>query len=173
MSSKYFSTASHHLSFFSLRFLPPYIIHRAKKLFDIWMPKNSYPGTRFNATPSGWSEETTFYDWLTKQFVPSVKDVVKPVLLVMDGHYSHLSTRIIKCAMDNEIHIECLPPHTTTILQPLDVVTLAKLKSSWRKILSKHYRETNAEVISKTKFALLVSLELSCFYHPIWLLLDI
>ncbi|CAF2041474.1 unnamed protein product [Rotaria magnacalcarata] len=139
------------------KFLPPYIIFRAQRLFDVWIPRNGYPGSRYNATPSGWSDENTFYDWLCNHFTPAVKMVKKPLLLIMDGHYSHLSTRIIKYCMNNGIHLECLPPHTTTILQPLDVLTLSKVKTSWRKLLQNHYKETNAEPVSKQKFSLLIS----------------
>jgi hypothetical protein len=121
------------------------------------MPRNGYPGTRYNATISGWSEESVFFDWFQYHFVPNVKSVKKPILLLMDGHRSHLSARIIKYAMDNGIHIECLPPHSTTILQPLDVVTLSKLKLSWRKLLRDHFKETKSEAVTKQKFALLVS----------------
>ncbi|CAF4926218.1 unnamed protein product, partial [Rotaria socialis] len=127
------------------------------KLFDTWIPRNGYPGSRYNATPSGWSDESTFYDWLCNHFTPAVKMVKRPLLLIMDGHYSHLSTRIIKYCMDNGIHLECLPPHTTTILQPLDVLTLSKVKTNWRKLLQNHYKETNAEPVSKQKFSLLIS----------------
>ncbi|CAF1063108.1 unnamed protein product [Rotaria magnacalcarata] len=135
------------------KFLPPYIIFRAQRLFDVWIPRNGYPGSRYNATPSGWSDENTFYDWLCNHFTPAVKMVKKPLLLIMDGHYSHLSTRIIKYCMNNGIHLECLPPHTTTILQPLDVLTLSKVKTSWRKLLQNHYKETNAEPVSKQKIS--------------------
>ncbi len=141
---------------FLVRFLPPYIIYKAVKLYNAWIPKNSFPGSRFNSTASGWSEEIVFYDWLCNHFIPSVKTVKKPVMLLMDGHKSHLSTRIIKQAMDHGIHLECLPPHTTTILQPLDVVTLSKLKQSWKKLLSNYFKETNSQALSKQKFALLV-----------------
>lgn len=139
------------------RFLPPYIVHKAKKLFDCWIPRNSYPGTRINATESGWSEEVIFHDWLQQQFIPSVEKLQKPIVLLMDGHHSHFSSRIIKLSIENDIHIECLPPHTTHILQPLDVLTLSKIKLSWKKILAKHYHETNAQAVSKSKFVLLVS----------------
>ncbi|CAM4852002.1 unnamed protein product, partial [Rotaria magnacalcarata] len=55
------------------KFLPPYIIFRAQRLFDVWIPGNGYPGSRYNATPSGWSDENTFYDWLCNHFTPAVK----------------------------------------------------------------------------------------------------
>lgn len=83
----------------------------------------------------------------------------------MDGHNSHLSTRIIKHCMDHGIHLECLPPHTTTILQPLDVFTFSKLKNNWRKLLSKHFQQTNSQAITKQKFALLVSFLLLLYSH--------
>ena len=60
-------------------------------------------------------------------------------------------------AMQNGIELECLPPHTTTILQPLDVVTLNKVKSVWRSLLVDHNTKTNSAPINKKKFALLVS----------------
>ena len=75
----------------------------------------------------------------------------------MDGHHPHLSTRIIKYSMDHGIHLECLPRHTITILQSFDVLILSKLKTSWRIPLSNHYKETNAQTITKQKFALLVN----------------
>ncbi|CAF4577015.1 unnamed protein product, partial [Rotaria sp. Silwood2] len=137
------------------KFLPPYIIYRAQRLYDLWIPRNGFPGARYNTTSSGWSEEPIFFDWLCNQFVPAVKMVKRPVLLLMDGHHSHLSTRIIKYSMDHGIHLECLPPHTTNILQPLDVLTLSKIKRSWRELLSNHYNQTNAASLTKQKFALL------------------
>ncbi|CAF5104081.1 unnamed protein product, partial [Rotaria magnacalcarata] len=32
------------------------------KLWSTWIPKNGYPGARYNATLSGWVEEEVFYD---------------------------------------------------------------------------------------------------------------
>ncbi|CAF3985916.1 unnamed protein product, partial [Rotaria sordida] len=139
------------------KFLPPYIIYRAHRLFDVWIPRNGFLSSRYNATSSGWNEEPVFFDWLCNHFVPAVKTVKKPMVLLMDGYHSHLSTRIIKYSMDHGIHLECLPPHTTNILQPLDVLTLSKMKRSWRELLSNHYKETNAETLTKQKFALLIS----------------
>jgi hypothetical protein len=59
--------------------------------------------------------------------------------------------------MDNGIKLECLPPHTTTILQPLDVVMLNKVKTAWRTVLVEHNIKTNSAPIGKQKFSLMVS----------------
>ena len=136
--------------------MPPYLVHRGVHLYDIWCPKNGFPGTRYNVSPTGWVEEPIFFDWFSRQFLTAIESIKRPVLLIYDGHYTHISTRIIKMAMDNGVQIECLPPHTTTILQPLDLVTLTKVKTAWRQLLRKHYLRTNSAPVDKVKFALLV-----------------
>ncbi len=132
------------------------------QLYDSWCPKNGYPGTRYNASSSGWIDSDIFYDWFVHHFVPHVKKVKRPILLIMDGYKSHISTSIIKVALNHNIHIECLPPHSTTLLQPLDVVTLSKLKLAWRQLLQTYNQKTNSRPIDKNQFALLVSFSL---YH--------
>lgn len=102
-------------------------------------------------------EERIFFDWLSNHFVPFVGDVRKPVLLIFDGHQAHISTRISKLALEHGIELLCLPPHSTTILQPLDVVTLTKVKTAWRKILQMHNTQTNSQNIDKKRFSYLVS----------------
>ncbi|CAF3603725.1 unnamed protein product, partial [Rotaria sp. Silwood2] len=77
--------------------LPPYLIHRGVRLYDIWCPKTGFPGTRYNVSPTGWVEEPIFFDWFSRQFLPAIKSIKRP--------------------------------HTTTILQPLDLVTLTKVKT--------------------------------------------
>jgi hypothetical protein len=57
--------------------------------------------------------------------------------------------------MDNEIDLECLPLRTTTLLQPLDAVTLNKVKTVWRVILVEHNTKTNSAPIEKHKFSVI------------------
>ena len=45
----------------------------------------------------------------------------RPVLIIEDGrHSSHIFMEVIKLAQDNDVHLLCLPSHTTHILQTLD-----------------------------------------------------
>ena len=37
----------------------------------------------------------------------------QPLLLMLDGHSSHYTLELIRCAAENEVIIFCLPPHTT------------------------------------------------------------
>lgn len=155
-SNSFFSSVRNSVNVFR-RCLPPYIIYQAARLYDAWCPRNGFRGTRYNVTDSGWVDEKVFYDWLTVHFIPSVKMIKRPIMLIFDGHSAYISTRIIRAALDNQIELECLPPHTTTILQPLDVATLTKVKTAWRQLLNDHNLKTNAAPIDKSRFALLVS----------------
>lgn len=50
--------------------------------------------------------------------------------MLFDGHYSHLSVSFILKARNFGVHLLCLPPNNTHILQPLDVGVFGPVKSS-------------------------------------------
>ena len=51
---------------------------------------------------------------------------VRPVHVIEDGHATHIS---IELAHANNVHLLCLPAHTTHILQPLDVNVFTLFKT--------------------------------------------
>ena len=65
-------------------------------------------------TVGGWRQQI-FLQWFKKMFVPAVKNLMTkaPVVLIFDGHHSHISTELIELAQRNRIHLLCLPPHST------------------------------------------------------------
>ena len=106
-------------------------------------------------------EELVFFDWFSRQFPPAIQSI-KRYVLIYDGHYTHISARIVKTAVDNGAQSECLPPRTGIILQLPNSVTLTKVKTSERQFSRKHYLRTSSAVIDKMKFALLVR-AINCF----------
>ena len=65
-----------------------------------------------------------------------------PVVLIFDGDYSPVSLELIKLARDKNIHLQCLPPNTTHIQQPLDIGLFAVLKKHWHKVLKEYHLQT-------------------------------
>ena len=67
---------------------------------------------------------------------------MRPVLVIEDGHSSHISMEVIKLAKENDVHLLCLPSHTTHILQPLDMAVFKSLKMHYsiacKSFLSSH-----------------------------------
>ena len=88
-------------------------------------------------TPNGWMTSEAFFEWFIRLFVPNLKErgVEFPILVFMDGHSSHLSYSAVKCAQENNVILFCFPPHTSHILQPLDVSVFGPLKQFWNKSL--------------------------------------
>ena len=76
--------------------------------------EGAYAGTLFASSDSGWINNDLNQDWL-KFFLKNIPPM-KPVLLIQDGHASHMSIELIKLARANDVHLLCLPAHTTHIL---------------------------------------------------------
>ena len=52
-------------------------------------------------------------------FIKMVKDM--PLLLLFDGHMTHITLPVIEKAMKERVITVKFPPHVTNVLQPLDV----------------------------------------------------
>ena len=48
-------------------------------------------------------------------------DAKEPLVLIFDGHNSHVSSELLAHPLKNDIHLLMLPGHTSHLLQPLDV----------------------------------------------------
>jgi hypothetical protein len=133
--------------------LPPLIIFKGQKLQSTWRSPNAYKGTQYACSESGWMVSEIFYDWF-KYFCLTITQ--RPLLLVYDGHSTHLTSAVILQARSENITIVKLPPHTTDKLQPLDVVCFKPLKTQWDKAISTWTKDNNARRITKPEFVSLV-----------------
>lgn len=131
-------------------YLPPFVIYKSMNLYSTWT-KNGPEGAAYGCTKSGWMEDTVFESWF-KIFTKHVENLQKPILLLFDGHASHLTYATVKHAIDNEIIIICLPPNTSHALQPLDVGVFGPLKLKWKDILKDWLRETRLQAVDKAVF---------------------
>jgi hypothetical protein len=71
----------------------------------------------------------------------------EPILFIFDGYGSHLSERLHQLAMANNIHILCLPPHTTHCLQPLNVGIFGLLGNAFSRCCDEVLQETGEEIL--------------------------
>jgi len=90
-----------------------------------------------------------FLSWFNV-FIHHVQE--RPLLLILDGHKSHISLSLIEKARQNSVTIVKLPSHTTDKLQPLDCVPFAALKRNWNEMLVDHQRREGFKNISKSQF---------------------
>lgn len=112
-------------------FVPPLVIFPRKNMTDLLM-KGAPPGTVGVAHPSGWVQTNIFTNWF-QHFVAKVNPTAdSPVLLILDGHYSHVrNVDLIESAKNNHVTIVSLPPHCSHKLQPLDKTFMGPLKTHY------------------------------------------
>ena len=87
------------------------------------------PSWAFTATKSGFIDSAIFLMWFRDVFLQQCGRQ-RPLVLIMDNHVSHLGPEVIDLAKKEQIELLCLPPHSTHLLQPLDVGVFNLLKRS-------------------------------------------
>ena len=108
----------------------------------------------FALSPMGWTNQILGVEYLDKVFIPYIRRRHSPktwVLLIVDGHTSHFSTEFIQQCESNFIELFCIPPHTTHILQPMDVGLFAPLQYHYARGIEEFFRNHD-EAINKRNF---------------------
>ena len=83
---------------------------------------------------TGWTDDFLCKQWLQKSFIPQATErntSRKPILLIYDGHGSHDTLDVITLSQEHNVLLYCLPPHTTHMLQPLDVGVFGPFQRAW------------------------------------------
>ena len=94
--------------------LPPMMIYPRKKCVPDKLKEGAVPGTLFKSSESGWVNSELYIEWF-KFFLKQMPPVC-PVLLLQDGHASHISVELIELAKENNIRLLCLPSYHHTPL---------------------------------------------------------
>ena len=130
--------------------LPPMII------FAKGFPGGAYTrGGPTNAlyakSESGYMDGELYLLWFKKIFLKYCSSE-RPVLLVQDGHKSHMTVDLIDLARANDVILFNLPPHTTHATQPLDKSIFKPLKSAFANVLKSVTFARQNFTLSKSDF---------------------
>ena len=103
-------------------FIPPYFVFAGARMRSELLDGCS-PGSDGSMSESGWSNGVLFQEYLDKHFLRYATPATptRPLLLLYDGHKSHISPSLIEWAKEHNIVLFVLPAHTSHILQPMDV----------------------------------------------------
>ncbi|GAB0139100.1 putative DDE endonuclease domain-containing protein [Epichloe bromicola] len=109
---------------------------------------------QFTATKNGWTSDQTAVEWLEKLFIPRTRpsDPTERRLLVLDGHGSHETVDFMYLCYQHKIHLIYLPPHTSHVLQPLDLSVFSPLKYYYRKQIGFLSLLTDSSPVGKQNF---------------------
>ena len=99
-------------------------------------------------TDNGWSNTEVFNKYMQEhlvKFLPQ-RSAESYVLVMYDGHRSHVSLGLIEWARKNFIVLFVLPPHCSHLLQPLDVSCFGPMETAWNAACHNHLRESGGTV---------------------------
>lgn len=137
-------------------FIPPMCIFKGKN------KKNEYedgmpPGSIVcMSEKSAYINTSIFFNWLQNQFLP--RKPQGPVVLILDGHSSHVSSvDVLELAEQNQIILICLPSHSTQFLQPLDRSFFKAFKSYYYAACNTFVRANPTRSINRLQFGKLLA----------------
>ena len=134
--------------------LPPMMIFPRKRLSDK-LKEGAPAGTLFSCTDNGWITREKYLEWI-KFFLSNISPA-RPVLIIEDGHSSHISMEVIKLAQDNDIHPLCLPAHTIHLLQPLDIAVFKPFKTHFNSTCKSFLSSNPGQIIRSENLASLLA----------------
>ncbi|KAI4469775.1 hypothetical protein MML48_1g18716 [Holotrichia oblita] len=108
-------------------------------------PPGGPEGTGYLVSKNGWQDKSTFLKYF-EEFIKWTTDWKKPILLLFDGHGSHIQYAVSSLALQNDIHILILPAHSSQTLQPLDVAVFGPAKKVWMKIKRNYFKKSNTNI---------------------------
>ncbi|KAK8116294.1 hypothetical protein PG984_012796 [Apiospora sp. TS-2023a] len=113
-----------------------------------------YEDCKFAASLKGWTSNLIALEWLNRIFfsLTRSKDPEQWRIIVLDGHGSHTDSKFILSCFDNKVLLIDEPPHSSHILQPLDVGRFLVLKRRFRRDLDKACGVSNDSHVRKGDF---------------------
>ena len=88
--------------------LPPYILYTGQRLMMNYTQSGPV-GSRYGVSNKGWMNEVNFLDWFQNLFLPSLPEE-RPVLLILDGHESHVKYQFRELAVQHGVEVLKLHP---------------------------------------------------------------
>ena len=133
--------------------IPPYFVFKGKHS-DPKLMNGASLGAKGVMSDSGWSTSMIVRYYLEDHFLPHVRkdsDKKQPILLICDGHLSHISSHINEWANSNNVILFVLPAHTSHLLQPLDVSVFGPFKKYYYSECAAYMKSNIGQTITRYK----------------------
>ena len=130
--------------------VPPFFVFAGKRMLD-GLLDGATPGASGTVTDNGWSNTEVFNKYMQEhlvKFLPQ-RSAESYVLVMYDGHRSHVSLGLIEWARKNFIVLFVLPPHCSHLLQPLNVSCFGPMGTAWNAACHHHLRESRGTMVTR------------------------
>jgi len=130
----------------------PICIFKGKSIQSTWFTPERIPDFLFTTSENGWTSNDIGLRWLDEVFLPETANNGEKRLLLIDGHGSHISSEFMWKCYENDVLLIYLIPHSSHVLQPLDLSCFSPLKSRYRKELMDVAKFDDSAPIKKIRF---------------------
>lgn len=137
-------------------YIPPFYVFPGKRMREELL-LNGMPGA--DVSDSGWSNTQVFTRYMQEHFTKYIPTCTadSPVLVIYDGHASHVSIELLEWARGNYIIIQLLPAHCSHFLQPLDVACFGPMDRLYNKECQNYMRSHIGQIITRNEVCCLSS----------------
>jgi hypothetical protein len=117
----------------------PLIVFKGKTQLAGWHRKKKTEEYYYAVQENGYIDTHITIEYMTKIFGPETEKIAKNRwrMLIYDGFDTHLHPDVIEYLWRNKIVPFCLPPHTSHVLQPLDVGVFSSLQTAYGTAVNK------------------------------------
>lgn len=111
------------------------------------------PDWTYTTSENGWTSHKVAFGWLEHIFEPQTRpESNSHRMLVMDGHGSHCDLEFMWRCKQMNIQLVFLPPHSSHVLQPLDLGVFSPLKTRYRKSIADLAHLDDTTPVKKQRF---------------------
>ncbi|KAI1003475.1 hypothetical protein K3495_g4730 [Podosphaera aphanis] len=129
------------------------VIFKGKFLQTTWFPAQDVPNWVYTSSENGWTSNDIGLEWLKQIFIPgSAPRGSRNRILILNGHASRTDVEFMWQCRQNKIHCLYLPPHSSRVLQPLDLAPFSGLKAKYRSEIAALSVLNDAAPIKKERF---------------------
>lgn len=124
------------------------------------VPLEVIPYLAWSGQPNGWIDSTILLEWAKNVLVPYVEETRishTRALLVCDGHSTRKQEDFLSLLEAHRIDLAFLPPHSSSVTQPLDVGIYPKFKATMSRLVALNVRDEERTLVGY-RAALLKSL---------------
>ena len=134
--------------------IAPMIVYPYKRFPPKEIAASVPDGFVLGHSPSGWMTIDTYNSFMMNGFYRELvkRNIKFPVLLLFDGHSSHISLELHRFCAEKKILLYCLYPNSTHIIQPCDVGIFRGLKKFWKQEVANHAKNST-KAITRVNFA--------------------
>lgn len=132
--------------------LQPTVIFKGQNLHTRWFIDENVPDYQYTVSMNGWTSNEIGLSWLNQVFLPQTATDGPYRLLLVDGHKSHATFEFMWECFQNHVVVFYLLPHSSHVLQPLDLACFSPLKTRYRQQLTNLTRFDDTSAVKKAQF---------------------